>query len=191
MDGTGVIPFTRTGINVHLDIDGAVDSDAAGLSGPDAFAVREVMFVLKVGRLYLKTEVSGIFNVGFYAKFGDQIIRALIFKLDDVSAVAGIFTERRRSLALCFKELPNFASRIADNFKISIAAIGVLLKLLSFTAILIGALDFDFFSDVAGLRRCMETRVVLARFVVIGETLNGEFLTRSSNTFAFDRRAYP
>ena len=49
------------------------------------------MFVLKVGRLYLKTEVSGIFNVGFYAKFGGQIIRALIFKLDDVSAVAGVF----------------------------------------------------------------------------------------------------
>ena len=68
------------------------------------------MFVLKVGRLYLKTEVSGIFNVGFYAKFGDQIIRALIFKLDDVSAVAGIFTERRRSLGLSLKELADFAS---------------------------------------------------------------------------------
>lgn len=29
----------------------------------------------------------------------------------------------------------------------------------------------------------MQAGVVLARFVVIGETLNGEFLTRSSNTF--------
>ena len=68
------------------------------------------MFVLKVGRLYLKTEVSGIFNVGFYAKSGDQIIRTLIFKFNNVPSVAGVFAKRRRSLGLSFKELADFAS---------------------------------------------------------------------------------
>lgn len=56
------------------------------------------MFALKVGRLYLKTEVGGVFNVGFYTKSWDQIIRALIFKFNDVTSVAGVFTKGRGSL---------------------------------------------------------------------------------------------
>ena len=49
------------------------------------------MFALKVLRLYIKTEVSGIFNVGFYTKFWDKIVRTLVFEFNDVSAVAGVF----------------------------------------------------------------------------------------------------
>ena len=49
------------------------------------------MFALKVLRLDIKTEVSGIFNVGFYTKFWDKVIRTLVLEFNDVSAVSGVF----------------------------------------------------------------------------------------------------
>ena len=50
------------------------------------------MLALKVRRLYVKTEVCGIFNVGFYAKFWDEVVRTLVLEFNDISAVAGVFT---------------------------------------------------------------------------------------------------